>query len=95
MCTLARNAARRAPGTPVEIRIDPGEWTHPSRGTMLVVQPVGLEVDAGSELAAARESDLDLDLLLAREVARLHGGDLWASSAGGGAVILLLPGGET
>jgi len=89
MRTLVRSTAKHAAGKPIEISVAPAEHTSPARWAAVVVRETGPDVDA-----PGREAELDLDLVLAREIARFHGGDVSPTWRGGG-VTLFVPGGQT
>ena len=89
MRTLVRSTAKHAAGKPIEISVALAEHTSPARWAAVVVRETGPDVDA-----PGREAELDLDLVLAREIARFHGGDVSPTWRGGG-VTLFVPGGQT
>ena len=75
----------------VELRVGVREWSDGQPRATLTVgdpPPIGLEPRVGAP------ASVELDLYVAREVVRLHGGELWVEQRGGGrgsAALLILP----
>jgi signal transduction histidine kinase len=99
LSNLLENAVKYAAGGAIQIRVttQPG-----SNKAILAVRDEGPGLDAGQldsifapyEQATRKSVGLGLGLYLARQIARLHGGDLWAESRGrlnGSTFILALP----
>jgi signal transduction histidine kinase len=98
---VLRNAAQYAPGRPIEVRVARRQWSDGHPRAVLIVSHRGRDLD-DDDLRRIQSGqtdvsqDQDLDLYVAREIVRLHGGTLWteppAPDAGAGTVtILVLP----
>jgi signal transduction histidine kinase len=80
---------------PLRVDLATQEWLDGRPRAVLLIAPASRHL-APADLARLGEpqSDLDLDLYVARELVRLHGGELWAEPARagpGGAAVLVLP----
>jgi two-component system CheB/CheR fusion protein len=80
LACLLKGAAKSGPARKMELRISPDEGTQERLRAVLTVclsvrnfQPEDDEVVQSS----SRHAALDLELFIAREIIRLHGGDLW------------------
>ena len=95
-CLLA-STARQSAGHALELRIEARDWADGRPRAILRVRDAGRDLPT-DDLPRVPDSQtsLDLELYVAREVIRLHGGDLWAEqhspgSGGGGTAIVVLP----
>ena len=99
LTNLLENAFKHTAGGSIQVRVG---LQHTSQRAIVSVHDTGPGI-AGPDLRAIfapfkqsqrREDGLGLGLYLARQIARLHGGDLWAESrgiTGGATFVLALP----
>jgi signal transduction histidine kinase len=90
MVGLLHNASRNAPSAKLALhaRVQRARDGH-ARATLAVCDASrGIK---GLKLQPAPETALDLDLYVAREVARMHGGELWTAPSELSAAALVLP----
>jgi signal transduction histidine kinase len=99
LTNVLENALKYTPGGVIQVRLGVQQGSHTA---IVCVQDEGPGLDKGDldrifgqfEQAERPGSGLGLGLYLSREIARLHGGDLWAESRGPGkgcTFILALP----
>lgn len=93
LASMARQSAEHA----LELRIEARDWADGRPRAILRVRDAGRDMPT-DDLPRVPDSQtsLDVELYVAREVIRLHGGDLWAEqrspgSGGGGTAIVVLP----
>jgi K+-sensing histidine kinase KdpD len=100
---VLRHAAKYAHGRAIELRVGRRQTADGPPQAMVAVCDAGrtltdgdLQHIANGRTEFSREQDQDLDLYVAREIVRLHGGQLWtelpaAHPASCGVTILILP----
>jgi signal transduction histidine kinase len=103
---LLANAVKYSAGGTIEVRVGVQERANGGAQVMLTVRDEGQGIDAAdldrifgrfqqaTGRSEGKHGGLGLGLYLAREIARAHGGDLWAESRGrgqGSAFVLALP----
>jgi signal transduction histidine kinase len=102
LSNLLENAVKYTAGGTIQLRLGAQEGRDGSSRAILAVHDEGPGLDASQldrifapfEQAQHRSVGLGLGLYLARQIARLHGGDLWAESRGrmsGSTFVLALP----
>jgi signal transduction histidine kinase len=92
--SMLRRAVAHAHGRAIELRVTRRDWTGDRPHAVVSVGEVGRDVsddDFERILRSHRELDQDLDLYVAREIIRLHGGELGTDRGLGGATIVVLP----
>lgn len=75
----------------VELRVGTREW---SDGRPRATLTVGDQFPIGHEPRVGARASIDLELYVAREIVRLHGGELWVEQRGGGrgsSALVILP----
>jgi signal transduction histidine kinase len=86
LATLIDSVVKSTTSGTVELRVGMREWSDGQpRATLTVgdAQSLNLEPRVGAE------ASVELDVYVAREIVRLHGGELWIEQRGSGALLVL------
>ena len=92
--SVLRRAVMEAAGRAVELRVTRCDWADGRPRALVSVGEPGHDVsdeDVQRMLSRHRELDQDLDLYVARELVRLHGGELGTDGRRGGVTVVVLP----
>jgi K+-sensing histidine kinase KdpD len=83
-------AGRSSPASPPALQLAIREWFDGRSRAVLRITPATCEPSWDDvQHPCAAEADIDLDLYVARELIRLHGGELWIDACG--AAVLVVP----
>jgi signal transduction histidine kinase len=91
LATVIDSVVKSTTSGALELRVGVREWSDGRPRATLTVgdpQPIGQEPRVGAQ------APVELELYVAREIVRLHGGDLWVEQRGGGrgsSALLILP----
>jgi K+-sensing histidine kinase KdpD len=95
--SMLDNAAICSAGAAINVRCGVYPWADGHPRAVLCVSDAGRELDVAElvvDLAGKPSDTPDLSIYVAREIARVHGGDLWAEPRGpgcGSSAVLVLP----
>jgi signal transduction histidine kinase len=82
---LLGSMARQSAGHSLELHIGAREWADGRPRAILCVKDTGQDLETHDlPRMLSHQTVLDLELYVAREVVRLHGGELWAEQRGSG-----------